>query len=238
MTKFFHSRGSESKGAALMIVLALVVLLTGLSLAYFTRTTTERQLGQSSYNDTSADLLARSALDVIVGDSKQEIINGGTVTRSNIQPQRSGDNVAVPNLIRRSIRNDPIPTPGVPSLASSVSTTTASANGRWISGGRWNSHYLIPLANPSCVTLPTPTPTVTPSATATSTPSPTPTLTPIILCSDPIPSFVPPDWVLVTAQGPAANPQPSAVIGRYAFAVYDEGGLLDMNLAGYPGWSG
>ena len=28
------------------------------------------------------------------------------------------------------------------------------------------------------------------------------------------------------------------MIGRYAFAVYDEGGLLDMSLAGYPNWSG
>jgi hypothetical protein len=28
------------------------------------------------------------------------------------------------------------------------------------------------------------------------------------------------------------------VIGRYAFAVYDEGGLLDMSLAGFPSWSG
>jgi hypothetical protein len=26
------------------------------------------------------------------------------------------------------------------------------------------------------------------------------------------------------------------VIGRYAFAVYDEGGLLDMSVAGYPNW--
>jgi hypothetical protein len=28
------------------------------------------------------------------------------------------------------------------------------------------------------------------------------------------------------------------VIGRYAFAVYDEGGVLDMTLAGYPSWTG
>src|SRR5262245_54991371 len=148
MRKFLRSRDGASQGAALMIVLALVVLLTGLSLAYFSRTTTDRQLAQSSYNDTSADQLARSALDVIVGDFKQEILNVGTVTPSNIQPQRSGDNAAIPNLIRRSVRNDAIPTPGVPSLASNVSTTTAAANGRSISTTRWNSHYLIPRGSP------------------------------------------------------------------------------------------
>ncbi len=73
MKTLFHSRYHSSKGAALMIVLALVVLLTGIALAYFSRTTTDRQLAQSSYNDTSADLLARSALDIIVSDLKQEI---------------------------------------------------------------------------------------------------------------------------------------------------------------------
>src|SRR5262245_44687450 len=120
MKKFFHSRDGAPKGAALIIVLALVVLATGLSLAYFTRTTSDRQLAQSSYHDTSADLLARSALDIVVGGFKQEITSGGSVSPSNIQPQRSGNDVSSPNLIRRSVRNDPIPAPGVPSLASTV----------------------------------------------------------------------------------------------------------------------
>src|ERR1044072_6735463 len=80
MKALLPSRDGASKGAALIIVLAFVVLLTGLALAYFTRTTTDRQLAQSSYNDTSADLLARSALDIVVGDFKQEIVNGSTKT--------------------------------------------------------------------------------------------------------------------------------------------------------------
>ena len=49
MKKFLHSRHGASKGAALIIVLAFVVLATALSLAYFSRTTTDRQLAQSSY---------------------------------------------------------------------------------------------------------------------------------------------------------------------------------------------
>ena len=72
MKSFFRSRDAASKGAALMIVLAFVVLLTGMALAYFTRTTTDRQLAQSSYTDTSSDFLARSALDIVVSDFKQE----------------------------------------------------------------------------------------------------------------------------------------------------------------------
>src|SRR5439155_11482091 len=143
MKKLLHSRNSASKGAALIIVLALVVLATALGVAYLTRTTTNQQLSQTSYNDTSADLLARSALDITVSDLKQEIVNNPTVTKANIQPARypagiPNDN---PNLIRYSSRN------AAASRASTVSSTAASANGRSISLARWNTHYLIPLVS-------------------------------------------------------------------------------------------
>jgi len=208
MKNFFRSRDGASKGAALMIVLAFVVLLTGLVLAYFSRAGTDRQLAHSSYNDTSADLLARSALDIVVGDFKQEILDPAnlTITRANIQP--SPYPIPTPadiaNLIRYSSRN------AAASRGSNVSSTDASANGRSISTARWNSHYLVPRGNPGSNAID----------------------------SSPVESFTAPDWVLVTAQGPTPAPAPSAVIGRYAFAVYDEGGLLDMSMAGYPGWSG
>ena len=138
------------------------MLLTGLALAYFSRAGTDRQLAQSSYNDTSADLLARSALDIMVGDFKQEIVSNPTVTDANIQPARYGD-ASIPNLIRRSFSGDPT------NRTSSVSSSAVSANGRSISTTRWNSHYLIPRGN---------------TGTA--------------IDSSPVPSFTPPDWVLVT----------------------------------------
>ncbi len=238
MKSFLCSRDSASKGAALMIVLAFVVLLTGLSLAYFSSTGSDRQLAQSSFNDTDADLLARSALDIVIGDLKQEIVNGSTVSYdingnnpiysptpgANMLPRRSGNPSGspdpIPNLVRRSVRSDPIVAPGIASRASAVnSTTDVSQNGRSISTSRWNKHYLIPKSN---------------------------TLTDD---SAPIPSFTPPDWVLVTRNGPAVessigsgssalnNPAASNtnyVIGRYAYTIYDEGGLIDVNVKGYP----
>jgi type II secretory pathway pseudopilin PulG len=193
MKKFLHSRYGASKGAALIIVLAFVVLATALGLAYFSSSTTDRQLAQTSFNDTTADLVARSALDITVSDLKQEIVAHPTATASPpyyIQPQRYGDDVSIPNLIRRSFSGDPT------GRTSSVSSGAASANGRIITLARWNSHYLIPQSN--------------------------------------LGSFIPPDWVLLTAQGPRPSPTPNAVIGRYAFAVYDEGGLINMNLGGFP----
>ena len=98
--------------------LALMALLTGLALAYFSHSATDRQLAQASFHDASADLLARSALEIVVGSLKREIVVAGTtVTQANIQPQRSGDDASIPNLIRRSVRNDGIPPPAVPSFA-------------------------------------------------------------------------------------------------------------------------
>src|SRR5947207_13956066 len=176
MKKFLHFRYGASKGAALIIVLALVVLATALGLAYLTRATTDRQLAQSSYHDTSADLLARTALDITVGDLKQEIATNQPVTALNIQPSQYGvppitDPSPIPNLIRRSFSGAP------QSRASTVSSGAASANGRIISLARWNSHYLIP------------------RATTTDT-----------IDSTPISSFIAPDWVLVTPQGPNSAP--------------------------------
>jgi putative Ig domain-containing protein len=207
MKKFHHSYYGASKGAALIIVLALVVLATGLGLAYLTRTTTNRQVAHSSYHDTSADMLARTALDITVGDLKQEIATGQPVSQSNIQPLKYGvppitGPLPIPNLIRRSFSGDPT------GRTSSVSSGLAAANGRVITPARWNRHYLIPPV----------------SDTGSD--------------STPIGSFTPPDWVLLTAQGPKPAPVPNAVIGRYAFAVYDEGGLITMNVGGYPAYAG
>src|SRR5204863_3667788 len=151
----------RERAAALLIVLAFVVLLTGLSVAYLSRTTGDRQVAHSSFKQSTVDQLAQSAMDNIIGDLRQELTNGSTTSTVNVNgnnvtiytptsaaymvPQRSGNPSTAPNLIRRSIANDPIPSPGRSSRASAVnSTTDASANGRSISRARWNTHYLVP----------------------------------------------------------------------------------------------
>src|SRR6187401_2689951 len=136
-TSSLHSR-SSNKAAALIIVLAFVVMLTGLAVAYLSRATTDRQLAHTSFHDTDADLLARSALDIVVGDFKQEIKNGSTIisgtfvpnSPANVVPMRSGNptfigneypNDPIPNLIRRSVYPDALTgNPGVGSRASAV----------------------------------------------------------------------------------------------------------------------
>ncbi len=218
----------REKAAALLIVLAMVVLLTGLAVAYLSRTTSDRQVAHASFHQSRVDVLAQSAMDLIIGDLQQEIANGSTAisepdgstvytptVAANMIPQRRANAAGVPNLVRVSVRLDTPVSPGVGSRASAVnSTTDLSANGRYVTSTRWNGHYLVPKGN---------------TATAD---------------SSPIQAFTnaTPDWVFVAPD--PNNPTQDArkiiagpnqlVIGRYAYAIYDEGGLMDMNVAGYP----
>jgi hypothetical protein len=230
---------SRQRGAALIIILAFVVLLTGVGIAYLSRTTSDRQVANSSLSQSSADQLAQSAIDNIIGDLRQEITNGSgspsptaspvtlfvPTSNANMVPMHKptpapGTTPVIPNLIRRSVRSEPSlwPDPNVGpaggSRASGVNSySDVSANGRSISLARWNSHYLIPKRD-----------------TGTSD-------------STPIDAFadLTPDWVFVAPdpnnQGQewrkVINTPDQTVVGRYAYAIYDEGGLLDMNAAGY-----
>src|SRR6266513_1458360 len=147
---------SRQRGAALLIVLAFVVLLTGLGVAYLSRTTSDRQVAHSSFNQSTVDQLAQSAMDNVIGDLRKEILNGSgspsptaspvtlfvPTSNANMVPMRNptptpGTTPAIPNLIRRSVRSDTIPSPARVSRASAVNLTTdVSANGRSISLAR------------------------------------------------------------------------------------------------------
>src|SRR5437762_8827678 len=184
---------SKERGAALFIVLAFVVLFAGLGVAYLSRTTSDRQIANSSFNQSNVDQLAQSAVDNIIGDLRQEIKNGSTAViqadgttlytptaAANMVPQRSGNAAGAPNLIRRSVNPDLLSgNPAPPSRASAVnSQNNPSANGRKISSTRWNGHYLVPKGDQ------------------------------ITDDSSPIPAFTTatPDWVFVTDAG--ATPIP------------------------------
>ncbi|MDQ3219555.1 MAG: hypothetical protein M3Q26_02235 [Acidobacteriota bacterium] len=240
----------QQRAAALVIVLAFVVLVTGLVVAYMSRTQTDRTVAHASFNETKVDELAASSAEIIIGDLRQEIVNGSTspaptvgttaplyvpTSTANILPKRSGNPAPVsgvdpiPNLVRVSVRSDTIASPGVASRASAVnSTTDVSSNGRSVSLARWNSHYLIPRTDWS-------------DAKIDSTP-----LSPVASPMGPgdTTGFTPPDWVILTRSGPAEfsawntdladRTADNYAIGRYAYAIYDEGGLVDVNVAGYP----
>jgi hypothetical protein len=223
--------GFETDAAALVIILSFVVLLTGLVVAFLSRTTVERQMSNGSANEAKADILGRSSLNVIIGELKQEIesssakstANGITLytpnSANNVLPIRSGVpfGTSFANIVRRSVyQADATAAPGDTSLASNInSETQASLNGRSVSKSRWNAHYLIAKANTGND------------------------------AADPDVGFLPPDWVIATRAGVSVKTDADVAtmrdstnanfaLGRFAYVIYDEGGLLDVNVAGYP----
>ena len=232
-------RHGASRGVALVIVLALVVLLTGLVIAFFSRSLLDRQISNSSVDRAKVSDFADGAANTIIGDLKQEIVFSSTNpltsgslylplvagTGSDMLPQMTAGTNPL-NLLKISGTAPFFSNANgtIPSNTIAVSSTTPSLNQRFISPARWNEHYLLPF---------------------TTTTDSTPTMT-----TGTVP-FVPPNWVLVTESGTnpvitnfnGANSQflsggSNAVIGRYAYAIYHEGGLLDVNAAGYPSSSG
>ena len=193
------------------------------SVAPGTRTVAAGNFAQSSFNTLVADLqqeIAQGSTATTVGNTPNSSTLYQPLAPADMLPARSGNPEAtgspaadpIPNLIRRSVRADAIAAPGVPSLASAVNSAADPAlNGGVVNPARWNLHYLVPRFDADGST-----------GAAASTP-------------DAAANFTAPDWVLVTANGPKVLTAPDAtVVGRYAFAMYDEGGLLDVNAAGYP----
>jgi len=210
---------SRRSAFSLVIVLAVLVLLSGLLAAYLTKSRMELQATVSYSNSIEATAIARGAAEEISAGLGKEAILAITSTTPALVLARIGSDSTDPrvsNLIRRSVGNASIYSAGYsavgqnapPQQASDLSTAIASQNGRKISETRWRAPLLLSSTN----------------------------------------SFTSPDWVVMTRNGSkrvtdadvpdlrkiedAANM--NAAVGRYAYMLYDLGGLLDANLAGTP----
>ncbi|MEI6073835.1 MAG: hypothetical protein WCS31_18790, partial [Verrucomicrobiae bacterium] len=207
-------KGRSRLGVALVMTLAAVVLLTVLLLAFFSRAMLNRQISISGTNLVKTDVLAREAFNRVIGEVRQEIpdhsaatvIGGATI----YTPSASTNAFPIRDAALASEANllrisSATPPAGSSALASSAVLSSApSANNRFISDSRWNG---------------------------------------IALRTNAVSAATTPRWILLTRTGPkssvsltdAGNPgSDDYVIGRYAYAIYDEGSLLDINVAGYP----
>lgn len=231
MAPFRRTFSRRNDGFAIVLVLAVIVLLVGVALAFFSNALLQKQISQSSASRVKTDIFAEGALDTIVSDFKAEIKAGsvstnivtGSVTTtlyfpansSNMVPALAGSSGTngLENLLKRSSGTSAF-SAGAANRSSALSSTNESGGGRSISLARWNKPLLLP---------------------ATSATDLTPTNST---------GFVAPDWVFVSRDG--SNPtawsdslrvsktNAASVVGRYAYAIYDEGGLLDVNAAGVP----
>jgi hypothetical protein len=240
------SRATTHRGAtdsfATVLVLLLLVLLSGLAVAFLSSSHNNRALSASTAATTRVESLSRAALSTIEADLLDEITANGTSVGTgtnlyyipryptSVVPQRvvaslTDSAAVVPNIVKLSRT-------GVPSwylLTSSTSVaTTATSNGpiRVLPTSSGSSSTTISSANGITVSS---SRWLLPGLMGTSLPS----------------GFVAPDWVLLTQSGavdtrsttPAITDLSNSkgnnfVIGRYTYVVYDVGGLIDINYAG------
>ncbi|SDU27586.1 hypothetical protein SAMN05444156_3006 [Verrucomicrobium sp. GAS474] len=227
----------RERGVALVVVLSFMALLVGVVLAFFSISQLQRQVSKSSSSQTSAEILADGAVNRIIGDLKSEIVAGSKTlspsagTAILYLPSKAANAIpalAVPGYTSATIVGSGLENvvkvsksglsfySGGASRAIAASTTNAARNGHALSLSAWNKPLLMAKATSGSSTDFTPK------------------------------NFTAPDWILVDRSG--SNPtawnsdlirtssaaDTAAVVGRYAYVVYNEGGLLDANVAGYP----
>jgi hypothetical protein len=223
-----------------------MVLMLIVTLAFFSRAQLNRQISSASASNQQARLLARTAVENFVWDLRHEIEAGsepdplsaspenrpaflpravatnlpllGVTTQLSVYPSMLPDRVvaasAPPLLIKQTLggsnffRNRPGVTnlpflPPIPARASTVSTTTPPLVGEGIAAESWN----LPGLHAANETVPAP------------------------------------NWVYVNRAGGTPiefastwrdrqSTNANYIIGRFAYNVYDVGGLIDMNVAG------
>lgn len=195
---------------ALVVVLSFLVLLLIVALAFFSKTATQRQVSASSASRVKTEMLGQLAVNTILGDLRAEIETGSNKT--NI----------VTGSVTNTIYYPTAPSNAVPAISGFTmaaglenlvkvssgtggSTTNASADGRYIAMDRWNKALLLAKQNP----------TNTKDFT-------------------PVSAFPAPTWIYVNRDGTTTTTASANIVGRFAYVIYNEGGLLDANVAGYP----
>lgn len=224
---------SSRSGAALVVTLSLIILLTVCILAFMAVVRSDRQSASLTAATTRAEILARSAGNVVLADLVSEIRDGSTNlgtasavsfranTNQNMLPQRvladtnMAANTNFANLFKQSV-------PGAfysgvnfssngPVRASGVGTWVASRNGRVLSAERWNKPALV-------------------FGSGFSSTNELPRWIYITRQETTGPELNPTNWSTNLSVANATNRD--FVIGRAAYNIYEIGGCLDINVAG------
>jgi hypothetical protein len=222
--RYRMARARSEASMALLFALATIALLSVLILAFLSRAQINRQIAFSSTNQIKADLFSRSALHILVGEIREEIRNGSTA--------QNGGNANYPIIYQPNTNADVTMKPCGLDGTGSVTLINVSTNGAGIypaegtiaAGRALGSSYAIssPSLNGRYVSAASWFGVDGPQLGA---------------------QTALPTWVFVTRQNgidvPAlANAVSPAsadyVIGRFAYTVYDLGGLLNANVAGAP----
>lgn len=223
-------RSDGKRSIALISTMALVAIVSLMLVAFVTAMRQDRTATYSYSQSLATEQVARGGLQLVVNELRRELMKDalpdygtGNYTNNpiytnlfstNIFPQANVTNTAIPTLVKIST-NSPFFSGArsqSPFRSSTLSSTTPSVNGRAMSLARWNRPFLGNF-----------------TATAST-----------------------PYWVYITRGGVTNalgisvnssgntnslnNRLPSNTnyaIGRFAYAIYDQGGLLDITVAGH-----
>jgi Tfp pilus assembly protein PilX len=193
---------------ALVVTLALLVLVTVAAMAFFARATANRAIEASRANQVPAAQLAKSGLDYTVSRFLVELpdnANVSTVNNIRIYTPTNAEGMAPERVLAQ----------------------TAMTN---------NTNFA------SLVRQSVPAADANTSGDSTASPSKDGRRISLQRWNAPRLNFgagftddaQTPNWIYMTAEGAATNAISTNVIGRFAYNVYDTGGLFDVNVAGHP----
>jgi len=143
MNKHRPTRPRRQKGAALLFTLGALVLLTGVIVAFFQQARLNRQISYSYTQTAQADMLARTALDIVSGEIRKEALDaiaaGGIAIPTKRGVVSPDENVGAYTLLKVARFNTSIAPSGGRLLASPVTLDTPSLNNRsnsdWFTSG-------------------------------------------------------------------------------------------------------
>ncbi len=211
---------------ALMMTLALLVLISMLVIGFLFQSTFNHKLSFGSAGQLQSQMIARTCLDSILIDLQTEIYSGSTAHTELTPPIY----LPITNHLIKINRN-------VPTNLTSLVRVSKANEAEWKgsgyqSAGPIRSSHPVPASEP---------------ATSGHRISDKQWLKPQLMGESLPNGFLTPEFFLITRSGPLLEPEPSLQIlsnsnstnrlfalGRFAYAIYDVGGLLDINVAGNP----
>ena len=248
-----HFAGGDHRGgAALIIVLCFVVLLTVLILAFLNHSQTTMQIINARSAGVQVDVMARTAIELTKADLRQEIVAGskedGNPAGASYTMGGAGPRIYVPTshfTAAPSVTGFSMGAVGADPLANVLKISRSDA--AFFAANRSGESA----TDYDTTTYPSPAPPGGASlswASAVNTSQPSLNgryldwsvweTSQLIETSKGTPSASSlPQWIYLTSTGSprkVITTPDSTVIGRYAYVIYDEGGLLDINNAGYP----
>jgi len=198
----------ERAGMALVVTLALLVLVTITTLAFFVRATSNRAIEASRSNQVLVREVANTAGDYVIGRLLAEMPTNAVAATNNgiviFQVTNGLGMLPTRSLAQAAMTNDPnfanLTRQSIPSADPSASlhnVSVPSKNGRSIGVQRWNAPFLL----------------TGPGFSANNE-----------LAS----------WIYLNRDGSTTSTASTNAVGRFAYNIYNTGGLLDASVAGHP----